>query len=274
MAVSALLLSLAAAVVHAAWNLLLGESEDTQAATAVSVTAGVVVFAPLALIHFRLEPAALPYVAASAALELIYLALLATAYSLADVGFVYPIARGSAPVLVLAIGALALGAGVSALAVGGVLLVSAGIVLVRGLQDPGHPRDLALALAVGACIAGYTLIDKHGVAHGSPLSYLQAVFGLTSLGYVFGALRVRGPSAIRAAAGWRPALAGVGFFGSYTLALAALQLASAASVAAVRETSVVMAAAFLAVSGREHMTPARLGGAVAVAAGIACVALG
>jgi drug/metabolite transporter (DMT)-like permease len=274
MALSALLLSLAAAVVHAAWNLLLGETEDTQSATAVAVAAGVVVFTPFALVHWRLDSAALPYALASSTLELIYLGLLATAYSLADVGFVYPIARGSAPVLVLAIGALALGAGVSALAVGGVLLVAAGIVLVRGLEDPGHPRDLALALAVGVCIAGYTLVDKHGVAHASPLSYLQLVFGLTSLGYIAGALRVRGPRAIRAAAGWRPALAGLGFFGAYTLTLAALQLASAASVAAVRETSVVLAAAALAVTGREHVTPVRFAGAVAVAAGIACVALG
>jgi drug/metabolite transporter (DMT)-like permease len=127
---------------------------------------------------------------------------------------------------------------------------------------------------VGACIAAYTLVDKHGVAHASPLSYLQLVFGLTSVGYVLGALRVRGAGAIRAAAGWRPALAGLGFFGSYTLALAALQLASAASVAAVRETSVVLAAAWLALSGRERVTRARFAGAVAVAAGIACVALG
>jgi drug/metabolite transporter (DMT)-like permease len=274
MALSALLLALAAAVVHAAWNVLLGDSEDTQAATAVAVIAGVVVFTPFALVHWRLDAEALPYVGASAVLELIYLALLATAYSLADVGFVYPIARGSAPVLVLAIGAVALGAGVSPLSVGGVLLVSAGIVLVRGLTDPGRPRDLALALAVGASIAAFTLVDKRGVAHASPLSYLQLVFDLTALGYVLGALRVRGANAIRTAAGWRPALAGVGFFGSYTLALAALQLAPAASVAAVRETSVVMAAAWLALSGREHMTPVRFAGASAVAAGIACVALG
>src|SRR5471030_940848 len=60
----------------------------------------------------------------------------------------------------------ALGGRISALGVLGVLLVAAGIVLVRGLANPGGPRDLALALAVGGCIASYTLVDKRGIIHG------------------------------------------------------------------------------------------------------------
>jgi drug/metabolite transporter (DMT)-like permease len=69
-------------------------------------------------------------------------------------------------------------------------------------------------------------------------------------------------------------LAGVGFFGSYALTLAALRLAPAASVAAVRESSVLMAAAALAIGGREELGPARFAGAVAVVAGIALISLG
>ncbi len=274
MPVSALLLALAAAVVHATWNLLLSGTEDTHSASAVALAVGMLVFLPAAVFAWRFDSSAVPYVAASSALELVYLVLLATAYSVAAMGFVYPIARGSAPVLVLVAGAVVSGTRVSLLAGLGVVLVAAGILLVRGVGRAGRPRDLALALSVGVCIASYTLVDKHGIVHASPLAYLEVVFGLTAVVYVLGVLRVRGRHALRAAVSWKTVLAGVGFFGAYALTLAALRLAPAASVAAVRESSVVMAAAALAIGGREHLGPARFAGAVAVVAGIALISLG
>lgn len=274
MPVSALLLALAAAVVHATWNLLLSDAPDTHSASAVALVVGALVFLPVAVLRWRLDSGAIPYVAASSALELIYLVLLASAYSVAAMGFVYPIARGSAPVLVLIAGAVVAGAGVSLLSAVGVLFVAFGIVLVRGLRSRGRPRDLALALSVGACIAAYTLVDKHGITHGNPLAYLEVVFGVVAIVYPLGVWRARGGAALRAAIGWRTMLAGVGFFGAYALTLAALRLAPAASVAAVRESSVVMAAAALAIGGREEMGAARFAGAVAVVAGIALISLG
>jgi len=274
MPLSALLLALAAAAVHAAWNLLLSAEDDTHSASAVALVFGTLVFAPVALLTWRLDSAAVPYVAASSALEVLYLALLATGYSVAAMSFIYPIARGSAPVLVLIAGVVALGATVSVPAALGVVAVALGIVLVRGLSASGRPRDLALALSVGACIAGYTLVDKHGVTHAGPLSYLELVFGLTAVAYVSGVWRVRGGAALRAAVNRRTLLAGVGFFGAYALTLAALRLAPAASVSAVRESSVVMATAFLAFSGRERVGRERLAGAAAVVVGIALISLG
>lgn len=274
MPVSALLLALAAAVVHATWNLLLSGTEDTHSSSAVALVVGTLVFLPVALITWRFSSSAVPYVAASSSLELIYLVLLATAYSVAAMGFVYPIARGSAPVLVLIAGAVVTGARVSGPAALGVVLVAAGIVMVRGLRRAGRPRDLALALSVGACIAGYTLVDKRGIVHANPLAYLEIVFGLTAVVYVLGVWRVRGAAGLRAAVSWKTVLAGIGFFGAYALTLAALRLAPAASVAAVRESSVVMAAAALAIGGREEMGPARFVGAVVVVAGIALISLG
>jgi drug/metabolite transporter (DMT)-like permease len=276
MPLPALLLALAAAVVHATWNLLLSGAEDTHSASTVALVVGTLVFAPVAIVGWRLDAAALPYAAASSGLELIYLVLLSTAYSVAAMGFVYPIARGSAPVLVLIAGAVVAGAQVSAQAAFGVILVAGGIVLVRGLRRGGseRPRDLALALSVGACIAGYTLVDKHGIAHAAPVAYLEVVFGLTAVVYVAGVGRARGVAALRRAVGWRTVVAGIGFFGAYALTLAALRLAPAASVAAVRESSVVIAAAALALGGREEMDAARFAGAVAVVAGIALISLG
>lgn len=267
-------LALAAAAIHAGWNLQLSGAEDTYSATAVAVVAGVVLFAPVAALTWRLQAGALPYIAGSSALEGLYLLLLTVGYSRAAMSFVYPIARGSAPVLVLAVSVLVLGARSSALAAVGVVLVAGGIVLVRGLRTSGGVRDVTLALAVGTCIAAYTLVDKHGIVHGAPISYLELIFALTATGYLIGAWRARGATALRAAITARTVLAGLGFFGSYALVLAALKLASAASVAAVRESSVVMAAVFLSVRGREQVTPERLLGSVTVLAGIALISFG
>src|SRR6476659_1822984 len=135
MPTSALLLALAAAFVHAGWNMLLSGSEDTHSATAVALATGAIVFAPVAAITWRLDSSAWPYIAASSSLELLYLVLLATAYAIASMGFVYPIARGSAPVTVLIAGALFATAGrPSAASAVGVVVVAIGIVLVRGLR--------------------------------------------------------------------------------------------------------------------------------------------
>jgi drug/metabolite transporter (DMT)-like permease len=272
--ISALLLALAAAVVHATWNLLLSDEKDTHSAAAVAMVVGTVVFAPLSLIGWRLDSAAIPYVASSGALELLYLALLATGYSVAAMSFIYPIARGSAPVLVLLAGVVLLGVGASLPAAVGVVVVATGIVLVRGLRVSGHPRDLALALSIGVCIASYTLVDKHGITHASPLAYLEVVFGITATAYLAGVWRVRGGAALRAAVSRSTVLAGFGFFGAYALTLAALRLAPAASVSAVRESSVVMATVYLAITGREQIGTARLAGAIAVVVGIALISLG
>jgi drug/metabolite transporter (DMT)-like permease len=211
--------------------------------------------------------------AASSALEVLYLIFLASGYARAAMSFVYPIARGSAPVLVLTVSVLVLGSSFSALAAVGVVVVAAGVVLVRGLHSRGQPTDLLLALAVGACIAGYTLVDKHGIAHAAPTAYLEVVFAVVAAAYALGTWRVRGARALRAAVGARTLIAGVGFFAAYALVLAALKLAPAASVAAVRESSVVIATVWLALTGRERVTRERVLGAVAVVTGIVVISL-
>jgi drug/metabolite transporter (DMT)-like permease len=274
MPVSALALALAAAAVHAGWNLLLSGSEDVRSATAVAIAVSVIVFGPVAALTWRLDSSAIPFMAASSAFEVLYLVLLAAGYSIAAMSFVYPVARGSAPVLVLAVSAIALGVRVSLPAAIGVVVVGAGILLVRESRIAVRPRSLALALAVGGCIAGYTLIDKHGILHANPISYLEIVFTVSALAYIAIAWRTQGAAALRAAIRRSSLLAGVGFFGGYALTLAALRLAPAASVAAVRESSVVIATAVLAIGGREQIGVKRLIGAVAVVIGVALISLG
>ena len=269
MTLAALALVLGSAAVHALWNALLADADDTYGTTAVMLVAGVVLFAPVAALTWDVDGEAIPYVLGSGALELVYFALLATAYARADLTFVYPVARGSAPVIVLVVSVAALGAAVSGLQAGGVLVVAAGVLLVRGLAR-GRGADLAHALAVGACIAGYTLVDDHGLEHADPIPYLALVLLVAAIPYA----AVVGPSPMRAALSPRAVLAGAGMFLAYVLALAALQRAEAAPVAALRETSVVMAAVGAAVWGRARVPAARMLGAALVVAGAAAIALG
>jgi drug/metabolite transporter (DMT)-like permease len=266
---SALLLALAAALVHALWNLLLAGARDTQAATAVALVVAIVVFAPVAAVAWRADRAVWPYVAGSSAFELAYFALLAAAYARAELSLVYPLARGSAPVVVLVVGVVFLGVGASLSQVLGVVLVGGGVVLVRGRAPR---RGLVLALAIGACIAGYTLIDKRGIRHANPVTYLELSMIVPSLAYAAAVTRTRGAAAARAAVTVASVAAGVAIFGAYALVLAALQRAPAASVAAVRETGVVLAALLAVPILHERVGLARVAGACVVVAGIAALA--
>jgi drug/metabolite transporter (DMT)-like permease len=257
----ALGLALAAALVHALWNLLLAGARDSQASTAVGMCVGCVVFLPA--LAGDIDSAVWPYVVASSALELIYFALLALAYSRFELSAVYPLARGSAPVFVLLVGGVSL-----ALQAVGVVLVACGVLLVRGLRR-GDWHETLLALAIGASIAGYTLVDKRGLDHADPLPYLELVLVVPALAYASYIGRTR----LRAALEWRAVAAGVGMFGAYALTLAALRLAAAAPVAAVRETSIVIATILGAVVLHETVGRARIAGAVTIVAGVAAIAL-
>jgi drug/metabolite transporter (DMT)-like permease len=263
---------LASAGLHALWNALIADARDTHAVTAVALVAAAVMFAPVAVLTWDVDAAALPYIAASAALELAYFAVLAAAYARADLSFVYPIARGAAPVIVLAISVAFLGASLAAGEVAGVLAIAAGVLLVRGIGG-GAAAGAGLALVVAACIAGYTLVDDEGVRHAAALPYLEVVLVLTAVPYAIAVRLSRGAEAIRAAIGPRAIAIGLAMFGAYALTLAALELAEAAPVAALRETSVVMATAGAAIAAREHVPKARIAGAVIVVAGTAAIAL-
>jgi drug/metabolite transporter (DMT)-like permease len=269
----ALALALGAAVLHAAWNLLLARAEDTEATTAVALAASVVLFALPAGLTWEVDAGAWPYIAASTAFEVAYVATLAGALRRGDLSVVYPLARGSAPVLVLAVSAGALGAATSAWQVTGVALVAAGVLLVRGVRRPDDPAAIPLAFACGACIAGYTVVDAHGLDHARPLPYLWVVMVLTTLGYLPLIGRSRGAAALRGALRPPTAVTALLFFGAYLLVLAALRLAEPGPVAAVRETSVVIATALGALILREQVTRARVAGALVVVAGAALIAL-
>jgi len=272
MPATALLLVLAAATLHAGWNLLLAGARDAEAAVAVMIITSFTVYAPVAALTWDVELAAAPYIAGSAALQLAYFSLLAAAYARSELSLVYPIARGLAPVLTLAAAAVALAVRPSALQALGVVSIGAGVLLVRGLGRGADGRGVLLGCAIAACIAGYTLVDKAGLRHAEPISYFELVL-VGSLLYPADVARRKGVGALRAAVGARTLASGVAGFATYALVLAALERAPAASVAAVRETSVVLATGLAALVLHETVGVRRLAGAAIVAAGTVLIAL-
>jgi drug/metabolite transporter (DMT)-like permease len=269
----ALALALAAAFLHAFWNLLIARAKDSESATAVALLVALVAYAPVAALTWRFDTAAIPYIAVTSFLQLGYVILLAAAYSRAELSVVYPIARGTAPVLVLIVGVAALGVGSSPGQAVGVTLVGLGVLLVRGLRRSADPAGVLFGLSIACFIAAYTLVDKYGIRYAAPFVYLELSMLVSGLGYSAGVLRFRGSAGMRAEFGWATIAAGLATFGAYGFVLAALERASAASVAAVRETSIVIAAAFAALVLKEPVGPERLAGAVLVATGVAILAL-
>jgi uncharacterized membrane protein len=276
---SAFALALGAAFLHASWNVMLAGARDSEAATAVATLCGVALLAPVALATGGVSDAALPFAAASAVLHVAYLALLARAYQGGEVSVVYPVSRGTAPVLVLIFGALFLSEAASTAAVMGVLAISAGVFLVGARREsstyeakldkpPG--RDLLFGFAIALTIAAYTLVDAEGVDHAQAPAYLFLLLAPSSVVYAAGLALSGRP--LRAELRPRAFLTGAFIVGAYGSVLAALRLADAAPVAAVRESSVVIAALLAAVFLNERVDARRLGGALLVVAGVVAIA--
>ena len=273
MPLSAVALALGAAFLHAGWNVLLAGSRDTAAATAGLLSWGIALLAVPALLTGGVSAEAVPFIAASAALELVYFVLLARAYAGGELSVVYPVARGSAPVVVLVFSAIALKESVPLGAVVGVLAIAAGVVLVGlgafhfrfALEGAQPRRDLLFGLAIGAVIASYTVVDSEAVERADPIAYLALVVAPCALVYPL-------VSRTRPDLGVRTALTAAATFGAFLMVLAAFRLAPAAPVAAVRETSVVIAALFAAVFLHEAVGVRRVAGALCVVAGVAAIA--
>ncbi len=194
MPTEALVLALSAAVIHAVWNLLLAGARDSQAFAAVVLIVAALVGAPAAVFFWDFHAAVWPFLLATSVLELTYFALLAYAYTRSELSVVYPLARGLAPVLVLAAAVAFTGAGTNGRQIGGVLLVGAGILLVRGIRGG---RGALLAVLIACAIAAYTIVDKHGVTHASPVAYLELMSIFTGVAYAAFIVATRGPGAPR-----------------------------------------------------------------------------
>lgn len=232
----ALALVLLAALLHAGWNLLLHTTNDRLAAAAV---AGLVAGAALLPAMVIAPPWQVwPLIVLSALAECAYALCLTTAYRLGALSLVYPLARGSAPLLVTLGGWLLLAqpptiwtlAGAGALALGLAFLATAG-------NHTGQRAAIAFALLTGVAIACYATIDAGAVRQVNPVSYLGAVLGLQGIALV-GVLR--GNLARLRRVAWPGIQIAAGSVAAYLLVLLAFQHANAGPVATLREVSVLI----------------------------------
>lgn len=274
----AIVLVLVAAVLHAGWNVLLKTSDDPLW-TAVRLQAiGSAILVPIGVWAWLANgrpaiPAEAIWLAVgSGVLEAVYFVCLSSAYRRGDLSLVYPLARGSAPLLAVLVGLALLGERLEPLALLGVGCLLVGILLVsrpwRAFRAAGaeHRGAIGFALATGASIAAYSAVDRIGVRLTEPWLYgsILAVVATLTLGTTVVLGRRLGvlapaPEVARAGSGGagdpprasgrsmrlaRDAVAGVLSLGAYLLVLFAYAIAPLAAVAPLRESGIVLAAAW------------------------------
>jgi drug/metabolite transporter (DMT)-like permease len=271
---------LAAALCHAAWNAGLKMRVDPGVAVVIlAVASGLVAF-PLLAITGLPGQASWPYLAASVVVHVFYFTTLGEAYRSGDLGQVYPIARGAAPLMTAGGSLLILGEPLGGRGLGGVLLLTAGVLLLSIPRSAAKAaldrRAISFALLTAAIIATYTLIDGRGAQlSGNAHAYAVAFFVFN--GIAVGAVGlVRQREALMAArgVGWLvPLGGGVLSFVSYWIALWAMTKAPIALVAALRETSVLFAAALSVLLLKEPLVGGRILAAVLVVAGLVMIRL-
>lgn len=281
------LLVLFAALLHAGWNTVVktglrghGETGEHRYLTPALVV-GTASVAGLALTTVAVPPAPASWgwLGASVAIHTAYFTFLVLGYRAGDLGQVYPIARGTGPLIVALLSGWAAGESLSPLQVSGVAVISGGVLTLaagQGVPRGAELRAVALALATGTMIAAYTLVDALGIrAAGSALGYIAWLNFLMGLPFAIPVFVLSGRKAFPVLrAGWRPGVGGgLMTMLAYGLVLWAFTLGAVAPIAALRETSVVFAAAIGAFFLGEPFGRLRVIAAALVAAGVLLLSL-
>lgn len=274
---------LCAALLHASWNALVKSSADKALDTAVIHLVGSFIGLPLVALAGLPPAEAWPYIGASVLIHIAYYIALTGAYQHGDLGLTYPLMRGVGPMLVALSASFTLGESLSPLAWAGVLGVCGGV-LVLGLSARAlqQPKAVGFALSNAVVIAVYTVVDALGaraaVQHGgSALQYVALLFVLDGWPFALLVLQRRGWAVAWPYARARLPVASIGAMaslGSYGIALWAMTRAPVATVAALRETSVLFAALLGSWFLKEPFTPRRVAGTVVIVAGVMALRLG
>jgi len=268
-------LVLAAAALHASWNAMLRSHGDRLWSIVVMSVASTACALPVFLLLPPIARAAWPYAGLSAALHVAYSLVLVQAYRHGDFLQVYPIARGSAPLLVTLGAALLAGEQPSATALLGIALVSLGILSLARPTPGTKPASLGYALLTGVCIACYTVTDGIGSRlSGDAIAYAARLFLLygAAMPVVFLALRGHDPHPkLRDAVS--PLIGGTVSLVAYGLVIWAMSLSPLGPVAALRETSVVFATLIGRLFLREALTFRRAAAALVIAGGAVCLGI-
>jgi len=260
-------------VLHVAWNVRIKTARDPLLAAAIGLLVGALVVVPLGAATWLLRgagplpPEGLALGLVSGAIEAVYFVLLAGAYRRGDLSVVYPIARGTAPLILVVVGVGLLGerlgiagsVGVACLLAGFLALQQPWLAIRRARRREPGPRPpigpVAFAVATGIAIAAYSTVDRVGTRIIEPVTYAAIIWLSGSL--VLAAVVL----ATGRAEGWRDpvvarpaAIGGLLTLGAYLLVLFALSVAPLAAVAPLRESATVLAAAWGAVGMGEAVS--------------------
>ena len=243
----AIALVLVSALLHAAWNAIVKAGEDRLVAAWATVTAGAIVGFPLLVVAGLPSPTSALFVAVSGCLHAVYYIALTRAYDYGDLSFVYPLARGVAPPLATVGAVLVFHETLPTVAYGGIGLIALGVLLLGALGRHVAFSRLAItwSIVTAISIATYTLVDRQGIRLTSPLGYISALFwinaGLLSL-YVRWRRRAWPWHLVDPTQVGTLGLSGALSMGAYLLVLLALAISRVGYIAALRETSVLIAA--------------------------------
>lgn len=279
MELSVFLAVLAAAVMHAGWNVLVKLKLDRFLSLCLIQT--IMGFMGVAMLLVFPLPAfaSLPYAIVSGVLHLGYNLFLARSYRTGDLSQVYPIARGAAPLLTLVVTWTFMHEDLSLTGAAGVAILVLGIWVISLLGRRGLRLDgLTLFFAIGTSvfIAAYTIVDgMGGRASGQPSSYAGMVFVFDALFLAITALFMRGPGIVREVAPyWKTGVVGATLsVGAYWIAIWAMTKAPIASVAALRETSILVVMLLSMHVLKEKVSLTRLAGAALIVVGAVLIRL-
>jgi drug/metabolite transporter (DMT)-like permease len=269
-----------AAVCHAGWNALIKVGLDPLSTTTlISLGSGLVALVALPLVGMP-AVAAWPWIAASTVIHLFYFAALVEAYRTGDLGHVYPIARGSAPLMTAAASAFFVGERLSLLSWSGIVLLAAGVLLLsaRGSRELTHvdKRAVGFALLTALTICAYSVVDGVGArASHNSLSYVLWLFIGIALVLPPYALWRDGRDVIPAMQRyWLRGFAGGGLqVLSYGIAVWAMTIAPIAIVASLRETSVLFGAILAVTVLNEPLRAIRIAAALLILCGLVLLRL-
>lgn len=267
-----------AAMLHASWNAIVKGGGDKF----VSTSAVAIGHAFPGLVAIALLPApareSWPWIALGAGLHVGYQTFLATAYRLGDLAQVYPIARGSAPLIVALVSVTLLGVALSRGEIAAILLIGIGIIAI-GAARAGrpHPHAVATALITGAFIAAYSLSDGTGARlSGSPVAFYSWVAVLNAA-ITSCIVAVRRPGVLRALPRHAPAafwFGGLASYVAYAMVVWSFTHAPIALVTALRETSIIFALVIGALFLREKVDLGRIAATFVTLSGVLLLRLG
>jgi drug/metabolite transporter (DMT)-like permease len=283
---------LVAAILHAAWNVLLKGAGDPLRTATLGVAAATGILVPLVVAGWlaagrpAIPSAAWALGIASGGVEVAYFVFLAAAYRRGDLSAVYPVARGTAPLVAVLLGVTLLGERLTTTGWAGVALILVGLLLVQrpwryfGVQGSTQRAAAGFALLTGITIATYSALDRVGVQQVAPWLYAGILWPACTAGLAIVWLARRRPvSADDPGGGFgRAAAWGLLMLVAYGFVLAAYSLAPLVIVAPLRELSVVLTSVWAVVRLREAVdgrdAAARIGGAALVVVGAIALALG